>query len=95
MAAVLNFMVARGSMLGTLFKWSDNYFMTRENFVTSIQSALSAAGHPTRNYGGHSFHIGAATICIAARNGVQNQNPWPLGELSLHLIHTYITGSTM
>ena len=69
-AAVLSYMVARGSSAGPLFHWEDGKFMTRARFVESMRTALTLAGYRAKDYAGHSFHIGAATT--AAQRGIQD-----------------------
>lgn len=69
-AAILNYMVARGSAAGPLFVWDDGKYPTRARFVASIRAALTEAGYVAKDYAGHSFRIGAATT--AAPRGIQD-----------------------
>ena len=77
-AAVLHYMVQRGSSRGPFFKFSDGRPLTRDRFVVGVRSALQAAGIPSANYAGHSFRIGAATT--AALCGVQDSLIKTLGR---------------
>ena len=77
-AAILNYMVARGSLEGPLFVWQDGRFLTRVRFVEAIRSALEAAGYAAADYVGHSFRIGAATT--AAQRGIQDSLIKTLGR---------------
>ncbi len=69
-AAVLSYMVARGSSPGRLFTWEDNRYLTRARFVASVRAALSEAGYVAKDYADHSFRIGAATTAGAC--GIQD-----------------------
>ena len=62
-AAVLDYIVARGGKAGPLFMWKDGRFLTRENFVAGLRVALKTAGMAAHNYAGHSFRIGPAAQC--------------------------------
>ena len=66
-AAVLSYMVARGNAPGP---WEDDRYLTWEKFVSSMRRALDSAGLIAKNFAGHSFRIGAATM--AARCGIQD-----------------------
>ena len=77
-AAVLHYMVHRGSSDGPFFQFSDGRPLTRERFVAGVRSALQAAGVPPVHYAGHSFRIGAATT--AALCGVQDSLIKTLGR---------------
>ena len=69
-AAVLNYIVQRGSAPSPFFCFVNGNYLTRERFVTAIRTALAAAGINPSHYAGHSFRIGATTT--AARQGVQD-----------------------
>ena len=69
-AAVLDFIVARGSSPGPLFTFQDGSFLTRAKFVELVREALRRAGVDQRRYCGHSFRIGAATT--AAQKGLED-----------------------
>ena len=77
-AAVLHYMVRRGSSRGPFFKFSDGRPLTRVRFVAGVRSAFQVAGIPSANYAGHSFRIGAATT--AALCGVQDSLIKTLGR---------------
>ena len=84
---VLNYMVARGSSPGPLFTWKNGHYVTRESFVARVRLALSAAGYIAKNYAGHSFRIGAATM--AAQCGIQDSKPLAGGRAAYtHYIKT-------
>ena len=76
--AVLDYMVRRGSGQGPFFLFSDGRFLSREWFVSSVRSALQAAGVEASDYAGQSFCIGAATT--AALCGVQDSLIKTLGR---------------
>ena len=63
-------MVARGGFPGPLFVWDDGWFLTRDCFVASLRTTLTAVGYNARDYAGHSFRIRAAMT--AARQEVQD-----------------------
>lgn len=87
-AAVLNYMVARGCSEGPLFIWEDGKFLTRESFVTSMRAALTQAGFVAKDYAGHSFRVGAATT--AAQRGVQDSLLKTLGRWKSSAYTRYI-----
>ena len=65
-AALLDYLNARGNTPGPLFIRQNSTPLRRKWFVTRIQHALSAAGVPGSSFNGHSFRIGAATTASAA-----------------------------
>ncbi len=67
-AAILSYLIRRGSMEGPLFLFEDGKYLTRDHFVAAVKDALQQAGLDSSLYAGHSFRIGAATT--AARRGV-------------------------
>ncbi len=60
-AAVLAYMVTRGTGPGIFFRFQDGRSLTRERFVSAVKVALTNAGVDSSRYNGHSFRIGAAT----------------------------------
>ena len=60
-AAMLDFIVARGTSPGPLFTFQDSLYMTRARFVELVRDALQRAGVSQKKYCGHSFRIGVAT----------------------------------
>ena len=64
-SAILAYMVLHGSTPGMFFKFADGRLLTRAWFVSSVRSALSAAGISDSRYSGHSFRIGAATMAAS------------------------------
>ena len=65
-AALLDYLNARGSAPGPLFIRQDTSPLRRKWFVARVQQALAAAGVPGSLFNGHSFRIGAATTASAA-----------------------------
>ena len=87
-AAVLNYMVQRGSAPGPFFRFANGNYLTRERFVTAMRTALAAAGINPSHYAGHSFRIGAATI--AAQQGIQDSLIKTLGRWESSAYTVYI-----
>ena len=50
LAAIVGFMVERGSTEGPLFMWSNGRYLTRDRFVTEVRKALSSVGIQAENY---------------------------------------------
>ncbi len=69
-AAVLNYLIVRGSGDGPLFLFRDGRYLTRQRLVVAVRQALERAGIDQSKYCGHSFRIGAATT--AASRGVED-----------------------
>ncbi len=90
-AAVLNYMVARGCRAGPLFCWEDGKFLTRSRFVASVRAALTEAGFVAKDYAGHSFRIGAATT--AAQRGIQDSLIKTLGRWESSAYTLYVRTS--
>lgn len=87
-AAVLSYMVARGSTPGPLFTWEDGRHLTRDRFVAGVRAALTSAGYPAKDYAGHSFRIGAATT--ASQHGIQDSLIQTLGRWRSSAYTSYI-----
>ena len=87
-AAILNYMVARGNSPGPLFTWEDGRYLTRDRFVAGVRTALSNAGYTAGDYAGHSFRIGAATT--ASQRGVQDSLIQTLGRWQSSAYTRYI-----
>ena len=68
-------------------QFADGHFLSQEQFVSSVRSALQAAGVEALDYAGHSFRIGAATT--AALSGVQDSLIKTLGrwESSAYMLY--------
>ena len=64
-AAILSYIVKRGTSDGPFFRFEDSRYLTRGRFVTAIRSALVAVGVNLSHYAGHSFRIGAATTAAS------------------------------
>ena len=77
-AALLNYLVARGSEPGPLFRFRDGRCLTRQRLVLAVKKALQQAGVEQSKYNGHSFRIGAATT--AAANGLEDSIIKTLGR---------------
>ena len=87
-AAVLSYMVKRGTGAGPFFVFEDKKFLTRASFVTQLRSALSTAGYCPTRCAGHSFRIGAATM--AAQAGLQDSLIQTLGRWQSSAYSLYI-----
>ena len=87
-AALLTYMVTRGSEPGPLFTWENGRYLTRERFVAGVRAALSSAGYPAKDFAGHSFRIGAATT--ASQRGVQDSLIRTLGRWQSSAYTRYI-----
>lgn len=77
-AAMLNYLVLRGSEAGPLFWFADHRYLTRQRLVGAVRDALRRAGVDQSKYNGHSFRIGAATT--AAANGLEDSIIKTLGR---------------
>ena len=69
-AALLDFISARGPRPGPLFVFKDGSTLTRKRFVDWVREALAKTGIDQTKYCGHSFRLGAATT--AAAKGVED-----------------------
>ena len=87
-AAVLDYMVRRGPVVGPLFTFSDCSFLTRDRFVRAVREALQSAGVDSSSYAGHSFRIRVATT--AARQGVPDSTIKMLGQWESSAYTVYI-----
>ena len=65
-AAVLSYMVQRGTMDGPFFVQSDGTPLLKSYFVSTIREVLQAVRLPYQQFAGHSFCIGAATTAAKA-----------------------------
>ena len=65
-AALLDYLSARGPRAGPLFVLEDGEPLRRSLFVKHVQEALEATGLCGTHFKGHSFRIGAATSASAA-----------------------------
>ena len=87
-AAILDYMVRRGSERGPFFSFANGSLLTRERFVSRVRSALTSAGFDSSQYAGHSFRIGAATT--AALCGMQDSLIKTLGRWESSAYTLYI-----
>ena len=77
-AAILNYMIARGTESGSFFLDSSGCIITKSWFINQIRGVLNDIGLPQHQYAGHSFRIGAATT--AALAGVEDSVIQTLGR---------------
>lgn len=77
-AAILSYIVTRGSSPGIFFQDSSTQAVTKPWFVEQIRNLLATMGFPQDQYAGHSFRIGAATT--AALVGVEDSTIQALGR---------------
>ena len=90
-AAVLQYMVARGADTGPFFRFENGSPLTRSKFVERVKEALSLAGVDCTAYSGHSFRIGAATA--AAKQGISDTTIKMLGRWRSSAYQVYIRTS--
>ena len=81
-------MALRGGEPGPLFKWKSGKYLTRAKFITSLRTALSAAGYDERKFTSHSFRIGAVTT--AAQCGLEDSLIKTLGRWESSAYTRYI-----
>lgn len=87
-AAVLAYMVLRGTEDGPFFKFADGRALTRERLVTAMRSALRAAGLEESWYASHSFRIGVATtaaLCGFPESLIQTLGRWKSSAYMLYI----------
>ena len=95
-AAVLGYMVSRGTQPGPFFRFTDGRFLTRDRFVEAIRRALTTMGHNCAHYAGHSFRIGARNDGGTARNtGLSHQDFGTVGKYCLHPVHQDTSGGPL
>ena len=87
-AAVLDYMVRRGSGSGPFFRFDSGLCLSWGRFVSAVKAALESSGVDSTNYAGHSFRIGAATT--AASLGVQDSLIQTLGRWQSSAYTLYI-----
>ena len=96
-AAVLSYMVLRGSGPGPLFLFRDGAFLTRPRFVAAIRLlCLKQGSTPCRPYSGHSFRIGAATTAASCmrNSGLADQGIRKVAEFCLSIVCAYTAGGS-
>ena len=69
-AAILAYIVSRGTNEGLFFWLSNGNPLTKHVFITRVHQALDALGLPQQLFAGHSFRVGAATA--AAKAGIED-----------------------
>ena len=77
-AALLNYLVVRGSEPGSLFHFKDGQVLTRQHFVEAVKAALHHAGVDRSKYNSYSFRIGASRATAA--NGLEDSTIKTLGR---------------
>ena len=87
-AAVLAYMVQRGSQAGPFFLFEDGRRLTRDRLVAEVRRALERAGVDPSHYSSHSFRIGAATTAAAC--GLQDSLIKTLGRWESAAYTVYI-----
>ncbi len=87
-AAVLAYMVNRGSKEGPFFMFKDDQPLTKAKFTQNVRAALQSAGLPYQSFAGHSFRIGAATT--AAKAGIEDSTIRMMGRWSSAAFLAYI-----
>ena len=87
-AAVVAYMIKRGSSPGEFFRRSNGSHLSKSVFVSEIKRAPRACRLDQAAYSGHSFRIGAATA--AARAGLPDSTIQTLGRWSNAAFLAYI-----
>ena len=77
-AALLSWMICRGSKPEPLFLFMSGKVLTRSMFVNKLQEAMMEARMDAEGFSGHSFHSGAATT--AATRGLMDSQIKQLGH---------------
>ena len=94
-AALLKFLLIRGSHPGVLFHYRDQSPLTKNKFTSSFRDILTRSGIDSSQYSGHSFRIGAAST--AAANGVEDSVIKTLGrwKSSAYLVYVRIAPANL
>ena len=94
-AAMLGYLVQRGSAPSPLFMFDDGRLLTRDRFVSAMRTALTNGDIDPSQYAGHSFRVGAATT--AALQGLQDSLIKTLGwwESSAYQVYIRTPRSTL
>ena len=91
-AALFDYLNARGGAPGPLFILQTGRPLTRAPFVAQLQQVLHQAGLPSNLFNGHSFRIGAATT--ASQVGIAETTIKILGRWNSLAYQTYIRPSS-
>lgn len=91
-AALFDYLNARGGAPGPLFVVQTGHPFTRAPFVAQLQQVLNQAGLPGNLFNGHSFRIGAATT--ASQVGIPETTIKILGRWNSTAYQTYIRPSS-
>ena len=78
MAALLAYLVVRGSSPGPLFLDVQGQPFLKAKFIARIRDIIEPAGYPTWQFAWHSFRIGTATT--AAQAGIEHSMIQALGR---------------
>ena len=94
-AALLSYMVLRGSTPGPLFKFQDGSPLSKPKLLADLRQALEHQGFDCVGITGHSFRIGAAST--AARVGLEDSLIQTMGRWrsSAYLRYIRIPGRTL
>ena len=87
-AAILAYIVSRGTNEGPFFRLSNGNPLTKHVFITRVRQALDALGLPQQLFAGHSFRVGAATA--AAKAGIEDSTIQMLGRWNSAAFLCYI-----
>ena len=87
-AALLPYLVLRGTTPGPLFVLASGAFLTNQKFTEMVRSILERAGVDHTKYAGHSFRIGAATSAAAV--GIENAHIKMLGRWESAAYQIYV-----
>ena len=85
--ALLAYVARRGTEDGLLFRFEDGRLLTKDRFIKGVRDTLTQAGVEAKQYAGHSFRIGAATM--AGKKGLPSEKIQTLGrwESSAYLLY--------
>lgn len=90
-SALLAYLAIRGGEPGPLFKMENGRFLTKEQFISQVRSALTVLGYDSATYAGHSFRIGAATT--VAEQGIEDSVIKMLGRWESSAYQLYVRTS--
>ena len=88
MAALLPYLVLRGTTPGPLFVLASGAFLTNQKFTKMVRSILERAGVDHTKYASHSFCIGAATSAAAV--GIEDAHIKMLGRWESAAYQIYV-----
>ena len=82
------YLSVRRSSSVPLFQWESCIPLSKSSFVKHVRAVLEEAGLPAKDYGGHSFKIGATTTAAVA--GLEDSAIWTLGQWESCAFKRYI-----